>query len=72
VGGIPELIRDGETGYVVPRADAPALAERLLRLIANPALRNEMGAAGRARAEAMFDVRERVTELLRFTGVQPA
>lgn len=69
VGGIPELIRDGVTGYLVPRGDVHAMAERILRLIANPALRSEMGAAGRASAERMFDVRDRVRDLLRFTGV---
>jgi glycosyltransferase involved in cell wall biosynthesis len=72
VGGIPELIRDGATGCLVPRGDPTVIADRILRLMADPALRTEMGAAGRASAEAMFDVRDRVRDLLRLTGVVEA
>ncbi len=50
--GAEEAIEDGVTGYLVPQHDVPALAERIVRLLADPALRQRMGAAGRARAEA--------------------
>jgi glycosyltransferase involved in cell wall biosynthesis len=50
--GAEEAIVPGETGLLIPQADAGALAAALVRLLENPALRAEMGAAGRARAEA--------------------
>jgi len=52
--GIAEAIAHGETGLVVPPGDAQALAEALARLAAEPALRQRMAAAGRARAVAEF------------------
>jgi len=49
IGGIPELIRSGETGDVFPSGDAPALAEILRNYASAPASQlREMGAAGRA------------------------
>jgi glycosyltransferase involved in cell wall biosynthesis len=53
-GAIPEIIRDGETGYVVPPRDPKGLAAAIRRLAEDPALREQMGAAGRARVEANF------------------
>ena len=49
VGGLPEVVEHGVTGYVVPAADDAALADALRRLCADEALRARMGAAGRAR-----------------------
>ena len=46
VGGVPELIEDGKTGWLVPPRDAEALASRLRLLLCNPELRVSMGAAG--------------------------
>ncbi|MBN1866173.1 glycosyltransferase [Candidatus Sumerlaeota bacterium] len=48
--GVPEINRDGETGLVVEPANAEALREALSRLIDDPALRTQMGEAGRRRA----------------------
>lgn len=53
-GGIPEVVRDGATGFLVPPADAPALAERIGALLDDPALRARLGAAGRERALELF------------------
>jgi glycosyltransferase involved in cell wall biosynthesis len=47
IGGIPEAVRDGETGLLVPSDDWPALADALLRLIGDPELRRSLGARGR-------------------------
>ncbi|MFL5806791.1 MAG: glycosyltransferase family 4 protein [Roseiflexaceae bacterium] len=60
-GGLPEVVRDGETGYLAPPADAHALAERIGALLDDVALRERMGAAGRAWALEMFTW-ERVVE----------
>ena len=49
VGGVPEVVADGVTGYVVPPSDPAALAGALGRYAAVPALADQHGAAGRAR-----------------------
>lgn len=55
-GGLPENVEDGVTGFVVPRRDPGALAERLAVLARDPDLRRQLGKAGRARALARFDL----------------
>jgi glycosyltransferase involved in cell wall biosynthesis len=54
VGGLPELIEDSTTGYLVPPGDEVALAERLGHLLADEALRSRMGSAARERASREF------------------
>lgn len=54
VGGIPEVIDDGVTGYLVPHGDLQALGDRLDDLCRNPTLAREMGARGRERVERLF------------------
>ena len=62
-GGIPELVEDGITGFLVPERDAEALAEKLAWLVAHPDHWGEMGRAGRARVEAEYD-KERLNDRL--------
>lgn len=50
-GGAPDAVRDGETGYVVDGRDVAAVADRLVQLLTDPALRARMGTAGRAWVE---------------------
>ena len=54
LGGIPELIDDGLTGYLVPAADPAALAKALTAAIADPARTRQLGQAARLRAVAGF------------------
>lgn len=53
-GGLVEVVRDGETGFLVPPADPRALAERIRTLLDDPALRERMGRAGREWTNSMF------------------
>lgn len=66
VGGLPEIVADGDTGLVVPAAEADALAEAIVALAGDLPRAAEMGRAGRVRAlEAFTPERcvERVEEL---------
>jgi glycosyltransferase involved in cell wall biosynthesis len=56
VGGVPELIVDGETGFVVPAGDEHALRAALQKLVSDAALRARLGAAARERARRLFDL----------------
>ncbi len=69
VGAIPELVRDGVTGYLVDRGDSRAMAEAITRLIRDPALRARLGASGRAMAETEFDMRKHVAQTLALYGI---
>jgi glycosyltransferase involved in cell wall biosynthesis len=51
VGGLPELVSDGLTGYVIPVGDQPRFVGRLLDLLGSPGLAAELGRAGRLAAE---------------------
>lgn len=53
-GAIPEMVVDGETGFVVPKRDTGALAARLEQLVVDPNLRARLGAKGRDRYVAHF------------------
>jgi glycosyltransferase involved in cell wall biosynthesis len=53
-GGPAETVVDGVTGYLVPPRDPAALSERVVRLLRDPALRAQMGQAGRERVQAHF------------------
>jgi glycosyltransferase involved in cell wall biosynthesis len=54
VGGLRDLVVDGETGILVPPRDPAALRAALTRLIGDPDLRRRLGAAGRQRAQERF------------------
>jgi glycosyltransferase involved in cell wall biosynthesis len=54
VGGLPEIVEDGETGIVVPAGDAEALGDALVALAEDLARAAAMGEAGRARALESF------------------
>lgn len=64
VPGCREIVQDGENGFLVPARDAPALAEALKKLIANPALRRKMGLQGRKFVEEKFSNERVVTGTL--------
>lgn len=52
VGGLPEMVDDGRTGYLVPPRDERALAEAIVRLLRDKVLRQQMGLNGRQKLDA--------------------
>jgi colanic acid/amylovoran biosynthesis glycosyltransferase len=63
-GGIPELVNDGISGFLVPERDADAIAEKLQYLIAHPQIWSAMGASGRADVEKRFNMQALNDELV--------
>jgi glycosyltransferase involved in cell wall biosynthesis len=61
VGGIPDLVEDGKTGFLVRPGDESAIAERILFLLEHPDKAAEMGAAGRRAVQKIFST-ERYVE----------
>ena len=53
--GLSEVMADGETGYIVPRKDPEALAEKIILLAGNPELRQRLGRQGRRRVEELYN-----------------
>ena len=56
VGGVPEVIVDGETGLIVPPKDAPALAHKIVFLLTHPDEAMRLGRLARLRVEEQFSV----------------
>ena len=72
VTGIPEVLRDGVTGVLVPQHDAAALATAIARVLAGPALRARLAEAARRQMVARFDVHRNAAELRElFTAARP-
>ncbi|MEW6100988.1 MAG: glycosyltransferase family 4 protein [Candidatus Omnitrophota bacterium] len=76
VGGIPELVKDGKNGFLVPVADCKALAEAIACLLKDKSLRLSMGEAGRKMVDEKFsaerttaEIEEIYQELLKKKGI---
>ncbi|MCU1228642.1 MAG: hypothetical protein JWO97_1526 [Acidobacteria bacterium] len=54
-GGLPEVVVDGETGFLLPVGDVIAMAERAIEIVSDEALRRKMGALGRQMVIERFD-----------------
>jgi colanic acid/amylovoran biosynthesis glycosyltransferase len=65
-GGIPELVEDVVSGFLVPERDAGAIAIKLLYLIEHPEIWEQMGMAGRHQVEAKYDMETLNDELTEF------
>jgi glycosyltransferase involved in cell wall biosynthesis len=63
VGGVPELVADGQTGLLVPPADPQALAGAIRCLLSNPGLARQLAAAGHARVLQDFSVSTMVARI---------
>lgn len=69
VGGIPDVVADGETGLLVPARDEAALADALLKLLRDPARRQACGQAARRSMDERFDVKAMVRAIDRLYDV---
>ena len=65
VGGVPEVVADGETGFLVPPNDPDAMALRIIRLLDDAELRRGMGEAALDRARRLFTAERMVNETAR-------
>lgn len=69
-GGNTEIVEDGRTGFLVPSDNEALLAERIITLLKNPALRVQMGREGRSRFQNLFSVKEMVLKYQELYGTQ--
>jgi N-acetyl-alpha-D-glucosaminyl L-malate synthase BshA len=60
-GGLPEVVEEGRTGYLLPVGDVDGMAARCLELLRDDALRRRMGEAAQARAASRFGAEEAVS-----------
>jgi len=60
VGGLPELVKNGESGFLVPPKDASSLAEKILLVLNDSQLRATMGQKGRQIVASTFSVENMV------------
>jgi glycosyltransferase involved in cell wall biosynthesis len=60
VGGIPELVQDGQTGFLVRPQEPESLARALELLLCDLTARREFGEAGRRRIETQFTLRQKL------------
>jgi glycosyltransferase involved in cell wall biosynthesis len=70
VGGIPELITPGESGFLVERGDGEAMSAQVLELLNDPSRRIRMGRAARLTVEARFDLKTNVAQLVKAYGIE--
>ncbi|MCG8404643.1 MAG: glycosyltransferase [Phycisphaerales bacterium] len=68
VGGIPEAVLDGQSGFLVEPKDVSALADRLIYLIEHPECRSRMGRAGREHVERHYDLDKLIDRLIGIYG----
>jgi len=63
-GGVPDAVRDGETGILVDPDDPAAVAAGITELLGNPERRKQLGAAGRKAVESYYNWDRVVRELM--------
>lgn len=62
--GFTEVVKDGETGFIVPKRDVEKTAEAIQKFINEPALRDKMGKKGRERVLSLYDWQKNVDEMV--------
>lgn len=69
VGGIPEVVKDGVNGFLVPAGDSHLLAETIIKLLKDENLRRDMGRVGRKMIDEKFSAKKMVGDIERLYGV---
>lgn len=69
VGGIPEAVEDGVTGYIVPTEDADLAATRIITLSRDKELRGSLGIAAYDRVRRRFDLKDQIAKLIAHYGL---
>ena len=62
VGGIPEIVEDGVTGFLVPPRNPEALAEKILLFLRHPDIAADFGRSGRRRVQEAFSLEQMIQE----------
>jgi glycosyltransferase involved in cell wall biosynthesis len=70
VGGIPELISNGESGYLIERGDVDQLTQKILELVNNDSERARMGEVGARKVKDSFALRKNVSQLIESYGIR--
>jgi glycosyltransferase involved in cell wall biosynthesis len=70
VGGIPEIVRDHESGYLVARGDIETMSNKVLTLLNDALLREHMGSLGKNIVRQKFNLRNNVTQLIASYGLE--
>ena len=70
VGGIPELVQNDESGYLVDRGDTKTMSNKVLTLLNDPLLREHMGSKGKNIVRQKFDLRNNVAKLIASYGFE--
>lgn len=66
VGGLPEVVKDGETGIIVEKQNPKQTAEAIEKLILNKSLREQLGRNGRQRVEKKYNFSENIEQMVEF------
>lgn len=62
-GGVDEIVKDNQTGYLIPYRDVDLMAEKLLELIDNPEKRQQFGVNGYERVRQKFDIKKQIEQI---------
>jgi phosphatidylinositol alpha-1,6-mannosyltransferase len=68
-GGVPEIVLDGKTGYLIDQNDVESHANKLADLVNNPDLRKKMGEAGRLRVAEKFSLEQEKASIRKILGL---
>jgi glycosyltransferase involved in cell wall biosynthesis len=63
VGGVPDIVADGETGLLVPPRDPERMARAMMTLAEHPSLRRQLGSTARERVQGRFDAERLISDL---------
>jgi glycosyltransferase involved in cell wall biosynthesis len=70
VGGIPEVVSDGETGFLVDKGSPGQVVDRMLTLLRDENLRRKLGESGRERVRTLFGLSENVEQVVALYGAK--